>query len=51
MLKKEYGFDEVFNVFYKIDNKGNKLNEYNSRTPNKIDTKNVVPEYLKIIED
>lgn len=51
MLKKEYGLDEVFNVFYKIDNKGNKLNEYNSRAPDKIDTKNVVPEYLKIIED
>ena len=51
VLEKEYGFDEVFNIFYKIDNKGNKLNEYNSRAPNKIDTKNVVPEYLKIIED
>ena len=51
VLKKDYGFDEVFNTFNGIDNKHNKLNEYNSRTPDKIDAKNVMLEYLKFLED
>ena len=28
-------FGEVFNIFNEIDNKCNKLNEYNSRIPDK----------------
>lgn len=51
VLKKDYGFDEVFNTFNGIDNKHNKLNEYNSRTPDKIDAKNLMLEYLKFLED
>ena len=51
VLKKDYGFDEVFNIFNGIDNKHNKLNEYNSRTPNKTDAKNVMLQYLKSMED
>lgn len=51
VLKKDYGFDEVFNTFNGIDNKHNKLNEYNSRTPDKIDAKNLTLEYLKFLED
>ena len=39
MLKKQYGFDEAFNIFNKVDNKRNKLNEYHPWAPNKIDTK------------
>ena len=31
--------------------KHNKLNKYNPRAPNKIDTKNVMLKYLKMIED
>ena len=50
VLIKEYGFDEAFNIFDEIDNKHNKLSEYNPRTPNKIDTENVMLKYLKIIE-
>ena len=37
MLKKDYGFDEVFNIFNEIDNKRNKLNEYKPIASNKID--------------
>ena len=49
--QKVYGFDEVFTIFYEIDNKCNKLNEYNSRISNKIGVKNVMLGYLKIMED
>lgn len=51
VLKKDYGFDEVFNTFNGIDNKHNKLNEYKPRTCNKINTKNTMLEYLQIIEN
>ena len=37
VLKKDDGFGEVFNIFNEIDNQCNKLNEYNSRTPDKTD--------------
>ena len=50
-LKKEYGFDEAFNIFDETDNKPNKLSEYNPRTPDKIGTKSIMLEYLKITED
>ena len=51
VLKKEYGFDKAFNIFNEIDNKCNKLSEYNPRAPNKIDAKNLMLEHFKIIED
>ena len=51
VLKKEYRFDEAYNIFDEIDNKCSELNEYNPRVSNKIDTKNVMLEYLKIVED
>ena len=42
--KKDYGFDEGFNIFDEIDNKRNKLYEYKTRTSNKIDTRNAMLE-------
>ena len=35
VLKNKYGLDEAFNNLNEIDNKHNKLNEYNPRPPNK----------------
>ena len=51
ILKKLYRFDETFNTFDDLENKRNKLNEYKPRTSNKINTKNVMIEHLKIIEN
>ena len=39
MLKRDYGFDEAFNIFDGIDSKFNNLNEYKPRTSNKNNTK------------
>ena len=50
MIKKDYGFDEVFNIFDEIDNKRNKLRKYNPRTNNKITIKNEMLQYLEILE-
>ena len=47
MLKNDYGFDEVFNIFDKLDIIHHELNEYNLKTVNKINTKNEMLEYLK----
>ena len=47
VLKNDYGFDEVFNIFDKIDIIHHELNEYNLKTVNKINTKNEMLEYLK----
>ena len=38
-------------LFIEIDNKRNKLKEYNPKATYKINTKNVLLECLKIIED
>lgn len=43
MLRRNYVFDETFNIFDEIDNKRNKLNEYEPRSD-----KNVTLEYLKV---
>ena len=39
VVKKEYGFDETFNIFYETDNKRNKIYRYNPRALNKIEKK------------
>ena len=39
VMKKKCGFCEVFNIFDEIDNNCNKLDGYNPRTLNKINTK------------
>ena len=49
VLKKDYGFVDKFNIISKVDNKGNKLYEYKSRTRNKINTKNTLLNYLRIM--
>ena len=41
MLKKDYGFDEVFNIFDEIDNNCHELRKYNPRISNMINRKNV----------
>ena len=41
MLKKDYGFDEVFNIFDEIDNNCPELRKYNPRISNMINRKNV----------
>ena len=41
MLKKDYGFDEVFNIFDEIDNNCHELHKYNPRISNMINRKNV----------
>ena len=51
VFKKDYGFNESFNIFDEIDKKRNKLNEYKPRAYNKISTKNAMLEYLKIMEN
>ena len=40
VIKKDYGFDKVFNIFHEIDNNCHKLHEYNPTTFNKINKKN-----------
>ena len=51
VIKGDYGFDEAFNISGEIYNKYNKINEYKPRISNKINTKNAMLEYLKIIEN
>ena len=51
MLKQDYGFGEVVDIFNEIGNKHNKPYEYDSRTPDKTNTKNKILTYLKIIDD
>ena len=50
VLKKDYGFDEVFNIFNKIDNNHHELHKYNPRTSYMINRKNEMLEYLKIMK-
>ena len=51
VLKKDYSFDEVFNIFDEIDINCNNLNEYKLRSTNMIKRKNEMLEYLRIMED
>lgn len=51
ILKTNYGSNETLDIFEKTDNNCYKHNEYKPRSSNKIDTKNVMLEYLRIIED
>ena len=46
-MKKDCGFYEVFNIFDEIDNNCNKLDGYNPRTLNKINTKSWNPAVSK----
>ena len=39
LLKKDHGFDEVFNILNEMDNKRNKRNEYKPITSNNITKK------------
>ena len=45
MLKYEYGFDEIFNIFDEIENNRNKPNDYKPRQFNMTNTKNKILEY------
>ena len=47
VLRKDYGFDEVFNISDETDNNRHVLHKYNSRTSNMINRKNEMLEYLK----
>ena len=49
MLKRDYGFDEAFDIFEEMNNNHHKLNGYNPGTSNIINRKNEMLEYLKII--
>ena len=49
VLKKDYAFDKVSEIFEEIDNNSNKLNEYNPRTSDMINSKNKMLQYLKIM--
>ena len=49
--KKDYGFDEAFNIFDKIDHRSKKTYEYKPRSSNEINTNNVMLEYMRIMED
>ena len=51
VLKKDYGFDEAFNIFVEIDNKCNKLNKYKARLLIRLIQKNAILRYLRIMED
>lgn len=51
MLKKDYGFDEAFNIFDAVDNKYNNFYEYKPKTSNKILTQNVTLQYLRVKKD
>ena len=46
VIEKNYGFDKVFNIFDKIENK---WNEDKPRSFNQINAKNAVLDYLKIV--
>ena len=50
VLKKDYGFDEIFVIFDETDNNCYELNMYNHGTSNMIDRKNEMLDYLKIME-
>ena len=51
VIKKDYEFAEGFNIFDEIGNKHHKRFGYKPRFSNKINTKNAMLEYLKIIEN
>ena len=51
MFKKDYKFDEAFNLFDKIHDKCNKHNEYRPKSDNNINNKDAILEYLQIIEN
>ena len=51
VLKKDYGFDETFDIFEELDDKRSKLNEYKRRTSIKINIKNAMLQYLRIMKD
>ena len=50
MLKKDYEFDEVFNIFDELDDNRCYFHKYNPRTSNVITKNNEMLEYLKISE-
>ena len=50
MLRKDYGFDEVFNIFDEKCKKCDNLNKYKACACNKINSKNEMLEYLKTIK-
>ena len=50
VIKKDYGFDEIFNTFGELDNNCNKLHEYNPRSLIKFNTKSEILKYLKTVE-
>ena len=50
MLKKDYGFDKVFNIFDEIDNNCFELHKFNPRNLNMINRKYEIIESLKIVE-
>ena len=50
VLRKDYGFDETFNIFDEIDNMRNRLYAYKPKASNTINTNNKLLEYLKIME-
>ena len=53
VLKKimDKTFDKTFNISDKIDNNCNKLYNYKPRTSNKINTKETLLNFFRIIED
>ena len=51
MLKQDYRFDRVFKILDEIDNKCSKLDVYKLWSSDKINTKNEMLKYLKIMED
>ena len=51
MLRKDYGFDEVFNIFDEKYKKCDNLNKYKACACNKINTKNEMLEYLKTMKN
>ena len=48
MLKKDYGFDQLFNFFDEIYNNRHKIQLYNPTSSNMIKKNNEMLEYLKI---
>ena len=51
ILKKDYGFDEAFNIFDEIDHRSKKTYEYKPSSSNEINTNNVMLEYMRVMED
>ena len=51
VLKQGYRFDRVFKILDEIDNKCSKLDVYKLWSSDKINTKNKMLKYLKIMED